>query len=90
MKIKEALGLWFKSKLVAQIEFTEWTPDGHLRHSKFVGLREDRAASGVVRRSRVRSITGVGRRSVKNGEIDYYDREQQKLIHENGFCPFLR
>jgi ATP-dependent DNA ligase len=31
------------------IEFTEWTPDGHLRHSKFVGLREDKEAKEVVR-----------------------------------------
>jgi len=41
--------VWLKAKLVAQIEFTEWTPDGHLRHSKFVGLREDKEAGGVVR-----------------------------------------
>ena len=34
--------------LVAQIEFTEWTPDGHLRHSKFIGLREDKDAKDVV------------------------------------------
>jgi len=26
-----------------------WTPDGHLRHSKFVGLREDKAAREVLR-----------------------------------------
>jgi len=26
--------------LVAQFEFVEWTPDRHLRHSRFVGLRE--------------------------------------------------
>src|SRR5262245_42444588 len=25
-------------------KFTEWTPDGHLRDSKFVGLREDKDA----------------------------------------------
>ena len=31
---------WLKPELVAQIEFTEWAPDGHLRHSKFVGVRE--------------------------------------------------
>jgi ATP-dependent DNA ligase len=41
--------VWLKPELVAQIEFTEWTPDGHLRHSKFVGLREDKAAREVVR-----------------------------------------
>src|ERR1044072_2674509 len=27
---------WLKPILVAQIEFTEWTPDGHLRYSSFV------------------------------------------------------
>ena len=32
--------VWLKPELVVQIEFTEWTPDGHLRHSKFVGLRD--------------------------------------------------
>jgi bifunctional non-homologous end joining protein LigD len=26
--------VWLKPEMVAQIEFTEWTPDGHLRHSK--------------------------------------------------------
>jgi ATP-dependent DNA ligase len=31
-----------RTELVAQIEFTEWTPDEHLKHSKFVGLREDK------------------------------------------------
>jgi DNA ligase D-like protein (predicted ligase) len=41
--------VWIKPRLVAQIEFTEWTPDGHLRHSKFVGLREDKDARVVVR-----------------------------------------
>jgi DNA ligase D-like protein (predicted ligase) len=39
--------VWLKPELVAQIEFTEWTPDGHLRHSKFVGLREDKDAREV-------------------------------------------
>jgi len=38
-----------RTELVAQIEFTEWTSDNHLRYSKFVGLREDKEAGGVVR-----------------------------------------
>ena len=31
------------------VEFIEWTGDNHLRHSKFVGLREDKKATNVVR-----------------------------------------
>jgi bifunctional non-homologous end joining protein LigD len=41
--------VWLRPELVAQIEFAEWTPDGHLRHSNFVGLREDKSARDVVR-----------------------------------------
>ena len=40
---------WLKPELVTQIEFAEWTPDGHLRHSKFIGLREDKDPRDVVR-----------------------------------------
>jgi bifunctional non-homologous end joining protein LigD len=40
---------WLKPMLVAQIEFTEWTPDGHLRHASFVGLREDKEAREIRR-----------------------------------------
>ncbi len=41
--------IWLKPKLVAQIEFTEWTPDGHLRHSKVCGLRDHKESRDVVR-----------------------------------------
>jgi bifunctional non-homologous end joining protein LigD len=40
---------WLLPKLVAQIEFTEWTPDGHLRHSSFAGLRDDKDFRLIVR-----------------------------------------
>jgi bifunctional non-homologous end joining protein LigD len=40
---------WLKPKLVAQVEFTEWTPDGHLRHASFAGLRDDKDSRNVVR-----------------------------------------
>ena len=45
--------VWLRPELVAQIEFGEWTPDGHLRHSKFVGLRQDKAPREVVREATV-------------------------------------
>jgi len=40
---------WLKPVLVGQFEFTEWTPENHLRHSRFVALRDDKAAKDVVR-----------------------------------------
>ena len=41
--------VWVKPEMVVQIEFGEWTPDGHLRHSKFVALRDDKDVRKVVR-----------------------------------------
>ena len=40
---------WLRPMLVGQFEYTEWTPDGHLRHSRFVALREDKVARDVRR-----------------------------------------
>ena len=40
---------WVKPELVAQVAFTEWTSEGHLRHPTFRGLREDKPAAQVVR-----------------------------------------
>jgi len=39
---------WLKPVLVADFEFTEWAADRHLRHARFVGLR-DKKAQDVVR-----------------------------------------
>jgi ATP-dependent DNA ligase len=33
----------------ADAEFVDLTPDNHLRHSKFIALREDKKASEVRR-----------------------------------------
>jgi ATP-dependent DNA ligase len=40
---------WLKPALVGQFEFVEWTADAHLRHSRFVALREDKKPKNVVR-----------------------------------------
>jgi bifunctional non-homologous end joining protein LigD len=45
---------WVEPELVCEIEFTEWTRDGRLRHPSFVALREDKEAR-EVRRDRPRS-----------------------------------
>jgi bifunctional non-homologous end joining protein LigD len=38
---------WVEPVLVAEVEFTEWSRDGRLRHPSFQGLREDKPAREV-------------------------------------------
>jgi bifunctional non-homologous end joining protein LigD len=40
---------WLKPQLIGQFEFVEWTEDAHLRHSRFVALRDDKKAKDVKR-----------------------------------------
>jgi len=46
-KMKECV--WLRPEAVAQIEFLEWTAGDRLRHSRFVGLREDKNPRQVVK-----------------------------------------
>lgn len=39
---------WLKPKLVAQVAFADWTDANHLRHARFLGLRDDKEAREVV------------------------------------------
>jgi bifunctional non-homologous end joining protein LigD len=45
-KMKECR--WVAPVLVGLFEFLEWTPDGHLRHARFMGLSEHREAREVT------------------------------------------
>jgi bifunctional non-homologous end joining protein LigD len=40
---------WVRPELVAEVRFTEWTPDGRMRHPSFLGLRPDKDPAEVVR-----------------------------------------
>ena len=42
---------WLKPVLVGQFEFVEWTADNHLRHTKFIAVRDDKRANEVTRES---------------------------------------
>jgi bifunctional non-homologous end joining protein LigD len=48
-KAKMADCQWLRPELVGQFEFLEWTVDNHLRHSRFVALRDDRRPRQVRR-----------------------------------------
>ena len=36
-----------RPQLIGQFEFVEWTEDAHLRHSRFIALRDDKKAKDV-------------------------------------------
>jgi bifunctional non-homologous end joining protein LigD len=48
-KPREVRGHWVKPKLVAEVSFGEWTPDGRIRHSVFHGLRDDKEVRTITR-----------------------------------------
>jgi bifunctional non-homologous end joining protein LigD len=60
---------WLRPELVGEVEFSQWTKDGLLRHPSFRGLREDKAASEIVREQpqavpkKKRRVTRVSRRN---------------------------
>lgn len=40
---------WTRPELVAEVQFGEWTEEGILRHPSYLGLRDDKAPTDVVR-----------------------------------------
>jgi len=48
-RIRKGDVVWVEPKLVAEVEFAEWTHDGHLRAPSYQGLREDKDATEVRR-----------------------------------------
>jgi bifunctional non-homologous end joining protein LigD len=40
---------WLAPVAVAEVQFAEWTSDGHLRHPSFLGFRRDKDARTIVR-----------------------------------------
>jgi bifunctional non-homologous end joining protein LigD len=54
---------WVQPRLVAEVAFTEWTPDGHVRHPIFKGLREDKPASAITRENAVAAAPAAAPRA---------------------------
>jgi bifunctional non-homologous end joining protein LigD len=40
---------WVKPKYVCEVSFSEWTPDGRMRHPVYLGLRNDKKPLEVIR-----------------------------------------
>jgi bifunctional non-homologous end joining protein LigD len=71
-RVRKGDVIWVEPKLVAEVEFVEWTHDGRLRAPSYKGLREDKEASDVVREEPVSMPTVIrkGKRILKLSNID--------------------
>jgi bifunctional non-homologous end joining protein LigD len=69
-KVKKGDVVWVEPKLVAEVEFSEWTHDGHLRAPSFLGLREDKAPEEVRREEPLATELRRGNRVLKLSNLD--------------------
>jgi bifunctional non-homologous end joining protein LigD len=64
-RVKKGEVAWVSPKLVAEIGFTEWTHDGHLRAPRYHGLRDDKTAEDVRRELPMESEITKGKRTLR-------------------------
>jgi bifunctional non-homologous end joining protein LigD len=63
--------VWVEPKLVAEVEFAEWTREGRLRAPVYLGLREDKTPSDVRReRTPLPTVIKKGRRELRLSNLD--------------------
>jgi bifunctional non-homologous end joining protein LigD len=69
-KIRKGDVVWVEPKLVAEVEFAEWTHDGRLRAPVYMGLREDKQAEEVRRELPKTDEVRAGKRVLKLSNLD--------------------
>ncbi|WP_457390194.1 DNA ligase D [Roseateles sp. P5_E1] len=60
---------WVRPEMVVEVAFGEWTPDGHIRHARFVGVRADKAPK-AIQREQAAAVRPSPRTSVKISHPD--------------------
>ena len=69
-RIRKGDVIWVEPKLVAEVEFVEWTHDGRLRAPAYKGLREDKEATEVRREQPMPTEMRKGKRVLKLSNLD--------------------
>jgi bifunctional non-homologous end joining protein LigD len=61
---------WVEPKLVAEVEFSEWSRAGQVRQPSYKGLREDKLVAEVRRERPVSEIVRAGKRELRLSNLD--------------------
>jgi bifunctional non-homologous end joining protein LigD len=69
-KVRKGDIVWVEPKLVAEVEFAEWTHDGRLRAPVYMGLREDKSPEDVRRELPKTDEIRKGKRVLKLSNLD--------------------
>ena len=69
-RVKKGDVVWVEPRLVAEVEFVEWTHDGHLRAPSYQGLRDDKSAEDVHREGPIEEELRYGRTTVRLSNLD--------------------
>ena len=69
-RVRKGDVVWVEPKLVAEVEFAEWTHDGRLRAPAYKGLREDKDATEVRREEPMATEIRKGKRVLKLSNVD--------------------
>jgi len=69
-KVRKGDVVWVEPKLVAEVEFVEWTHDGRLRAPAYKGLRDDKDARDVRIEEPMATEIRKGKRVLKLSNLD--------------------
>lgn len=74
--------LWLEPSLVCEVEFTEWTREGHIRHPSFKGIRLDKNASDVIREKET-PLEEIKKSNIdaKNAEAPFVITHPDKILY---------
>lgn len=72
----KATARWLKPEIVVEIDFAEFTNDGHVRHGVYVGRREDKPAASITPERRTpltAAIAGkIGKITISHGDREIF------------------
>jgi bifunctional non-homologous end joining protein LigD len=69
-RVKKGDVVWVEPRLVVEVEFVEWTHDGHLRAPSYQGLRDDKPAEQVRREEPIDEELRYGSKTLRLSNLD--------------------